>query len=220
MKVVISLGGSVILKDNSVNEKFLGEFSKLILNTKNNYQIICGGGSVARIYTRANIPPIQKDLLGIAVTKINAQLLASFFGNKAKLLFKNPLLIGKDKNRIVISAGWKPGVTTDYDAALICKTFKPDMLVNISNVKWIYDKDPRKFKSAKKIEKMNYGELSDLSKNVKRTSGMNFIFDPRATQVLMKEKITSVFVDSSISNLKNVLEGKKFVGTTVVCDSK
>ena len=215
MKIVISLGGSVILKDNSVNESFLKEFSELLSNTKHNYQIICGGGSVARVYTKTSLSNLQKDLLGIEITKVNAQLVSYFLGKKSKLSFKDPLSIGKEKGKFIISGGWKPGVTTDYDAALICKTFKPDLFINVSNVKWIYDKDPRKNKDANKIEKMSWKEFDQMTEKVKRTSGMNFIFDPKATKLLRTLGLKGIFVDSSISNLEKVLNLKKFIGTEI-----
>ncbi len=212
MKVVISLGGSVIVPDK-VDEKFLKEFSKLIKKSPHRFRIVCGGGKTARIYTNTSLSARERDLLGIEITKVNAKLV-SFYIPGSKFV-ENPLDAGKEKGKVILTAGWKPGVNTDYDSALVCKTFKPDLLINISNVDGVYDKDPRRYKNAKLIKKMSYDDFLYLASKVKRKPGMNFIFDPKAMALLKKLKVKCIFVGKSISNLKNVLNGRKFKGTIV-----
>ena len=83
--ITISLGGSII-NPGSIDKEFLKAFRDLVLEhyerTKEKFVIICGGGKVARDYIKAspeNIPPGQKDLVGILATWVNAQLIASWF---------------------------------------------------------------------------------------------------------------------------------------------
>ncbi|MHA2338827.1 MAG: amino acid kinase family protein [Candidatus Hodarchaeales archaeon] len=84
--VTISIGGSII-NPGKIDKAFLQEFRNLVIDfvEKSEGQkkliIVCGGGATAREYINAappDLPPGQKDYLGIAPTWINAQLLTAW----------------------------------------------------------------------------------------------------------------------------------------------
>ncbi|MCW1296077.1 MAG: UMP kinase [Candidatus Parvarchaeota archaeon] len=220
-KVVFSLGGSVIVP-GQVNEKFLIKFGGLLLNfLKRDYRfvVVCGGGKICRDYINAalnlGISEKKAHILGIEVTKLNAMLLYFLLKNYAFLDFGDPRKVKMRGRKIIISAGYKPGWNTDVDAAYICKALNCDFLINISNTIGVYDKDPRKNKDAKLIEEMRWKEFLNRFGNVKVVPGLNFIFHPLAARICARNNINVFFVSSDIRNLRNLLNGKKFIGTRV-----
>jgi len=47
--------------------------------------------------------------------------------------------------------GWKPGWSTDYDAVIMAKNISADAIINMSNIDYVYDSDPKKNRNAKKL---------------------------------------------------------------------
>lgn len=219
MKYVISLGGSVIIPQD-VDVKFLSEFAKMIkeLSKKHQFSIVCGGGSTARIYAGAamklGVNEYNSHEIGTQATLLNAFLMSKVLdgeftpGHPEETAKK----FGK---KIVVSGGYKPGWTTDIDAAIIAKTIKADALINITNVDHVYDSDPKVNPNAKKIEKISWNDFMKLPA-MERKPGAHFVFDPEAAEICMKSEIKVFVVGKDTSNLKNCLEGKKFIGTTIL----
>ena len=84
----------------------------------------------------------------------------------------------------------------------------------MSNVDYVYDKDPRKYKDSKKIEKINWQNFSKLITN-KWKAGMNVPFDPVAAKEAKNLKIRVKIIGKDLKNLENLLNGKKFRGTII-----
>jgi uridylate kinase len=68
-----------------------------------------------------------------------------------------------DQGSIVIFAGGTghPFFTTDSAAALMALEMKCDVLLKATKVSYVYDKDPMKFKNAKKYLTLSYKEVID-----------------------------------------------------------
>jgi len=217
MKIVISLGGSVIVP-KEIDVKFIKEFAKLIkkYKKKHRFSIVCGGGYTARIYTRKakdfGISTKKAHELGIDATHLNAKFLAMILN--AKFSKEHPNEIGKMKG-LIVSGGYKPGWTTDTDAALIAKSMKADVLINITDVKGVYTKDPDKYKDAKLIRKMDWLEFEKMFGKKIKGAGKHYVFDPLAAQICKKENIKVIVIGKDIKNLKNVLNNKEFIGTVI-----
>jgi uridylate kinase len=219
---IISLGGSLIVPDK-IDVEFLKHFKKLLLtHLKNkNFYLICGGGRTARNYIEAiqKISKLKKeelDWIGIKATRINAQLLkALFLGKVHPVIYHDPNKVKKVKEKICLAAGWKPGWSTDYDAVLIAKKLKIKTVINLTNIDYVYDKDPRKFHDAKSFDNMSWKDFKKLVGN-KWTPGANLPFDPIACQLAEKEGIEVVILNGQkLDNLKSYLNNKKFIGTTI-----
>ena len=158
--IILSLGGSLICPDG-FDFAFLRKI-KLVIEkyAKKNHKfvIICGGGKLARTFqeiasSSSKLSNEELDWLGIHATKINAYLVKSMLGNNAEnFIVSNPTQKISLKKNILIASGWKPGWSTDYDAVLLAKNFKVREVINMSNIDYVYDKDPRKFKAAKKLK--------------------------------------------------------------------
>lgn len=218
--VVISLGGSIVVPDK-LDIRFLKEFNRLIRSNLRKYRfvIIVGGGKTARNYINAadkvgHIDNEDKDWIGIHATRLNAHLLRTIFRDIAyPVILKNPTRkVRFDK--VLVAAGWKPGWSTDYDAVLLAKTLGARTVINMTNIDYLHDKDPNKYKGAKKIEKTNWHVLRNIVGD-KWKPGLNVPFDPIATKKAQKLGLRLVLVGKNLKNLKNFLDGKKFKGSIV-----
>ncbi len=222
MKVIISLGGSLIYPDD-IDTLFIKNFRQLILEYLEKgfeFAIICGGGKLARDFQAAaekivRIDSEKKDWLGIDATKLNASLIKTAFGDKAhdRIISDPTKQIHTDK-KIIIGSGWKPGWSTDYDAVLIAKNLKADMIVNMSNITHVYDSDPRQNKEAKKLDDISWPEFRRLV-GEDWSPGLNMPFDPIASKEAEKSHITVKIIGKDLDNLKNLLDRKRFIGTTI-----
>ena len=220
--IVLSLGGSLIVPDN-IDVNFLKYFKKTIekfIKKDYNFLIYCGGGRLARKFQAAasqvtKLANEDLDWLGIHATRLNAQLVKAIFKNNAEsVTFDNPnAKISFDKN-LVIAAGWLPGWSTDYDAVLSAKKLSIKEVINMSNIDYLYTKDPRKNNKAKKIEKISWKDFRKLI-NGKWKAGMNVPFDPVAAKEAQESGIKVSIIGKDLSNLENMLNGKKFSGTII-----
>ncbi len=219
--VIISLGGSIVVPEK-INIDFLKKFRSLILKhipTKR-FFIIIGGGKTAREYANAalevcGVDDEDRDWLGIHATRLNAHLLRTIFKKHAyKRVLKNPTEKPKFTDDILIAAGWKPGFSTDYDAVMIAKNYKAKKIINITSSEFVYDKNPRQYTDAKKLEKIDWKSFRNLVGN-KWFPGLNTPFDPVASRLAEKLKLKVIITGPDLENLENVLENKGFRGTTI-----
>ena len=221
--IVISLGGSQIIPEN-VNYSYLKKFKDVVMKHKKKYKIVvvCGGGSLARKYIEA----VQKErgdlyhqsLAGINATRANARFVSYFFGydpewgipHNMKTLKKYL----KKRNFVICGAlEYKSNQTSDSTAADIAKKLKGEF-VNITNIKGLYDKNPKEFKNAKYIPKITWEEFDKLAQKIKFKPGQHFVLDQTASKIIMKNKIKTVIL-KEVNQLDNFLKNKKFVGTVI-----
>lgn len=222
--IIISLGGSIIVPEK-IDFKFLKKFRELILKyikKGKRFFIVSGGGRTARHYQSATskIVSLTKDdldWLGIHGTRINAHLLRTIFRNYAyPKIITNPSKAKKDiKTKIAIASGWKPGWSSDFVAVKLAQVYKAKTILNLSNISFVFDKDPKKFKNAKSIKKINWQNFRKLVGN-KWSPGLNLPFDPIASKLAEKLKLTVIILKGTdVKNLSNFLDNKKFKGTVV-----
>ncbi|MFH1722710.1 MAG: UMP kinase [Candidatus Altiarchaeota archaeon] len=224
MKVVISLGGSIMVPEE-IDPSFIGDFAKLCreLCTKHQLAVVTGGGRTARKYiTQARefgASEIFCDLMGIEATRLNARLLAAAIGAKANLEPPTSYMgavKALDFGKVVVMGGTDPGHSTDGVAAFLSEYIKADLLIKATAVDGVYDKDPKKHKDAKRFDKLSVKELINLVKSYSVGAGHYELIDLLAAKVIQRSNIKTVFVDGrDLKNMKNVFEGKKFTGTII-----
>lgn len=227
---IINLGGSLIVPDE-IDVNFLKKFRDLIIdqieNHKKKFVFITGGGFTARRYQGSAekitdlISNNEKDWLGIHSTRLNAQLIIIIFKEYAYPRINiNPYDLEdfySCDNPVMVAAGWKPGFSTDYDTALIAKFLGIKKIVNLSNISYIYNKDPNKYPDAKIIEEMSWCEFCDMVGD-KWTPGMHAPFDPIAAKFANKEDLEVVTMSGeNLENLENYLNDEKFEGS-IICN--
>jgi len=221
--IVFSVGGSLIVPD-AIDVDFLKSFRELILKQiklGQRFVIISGGGRTARNYMNSaseitEVSEEEKDLLGIQATKINAQLLKTIFGKMAhENVIDNPTEEIHFEEDILIASGWKPGFSSDYDAVLMAKNLGAKKLVNLSNIDYIYDKDPRKFEDAKKIEEITWKEFRDIIPKEWKP-GLSSPFDPIASKEAEElEMEVAVINGKNLEAIEKYLNNEKFIGTII-----
>jgi uridylate kinase len=225
MLYVLSLGGSIVSLPEGLNINFLKKFKKLIetrIFLGDSFIIVVGGGSLARKYIQGatqlkkDIVDKEKDYLGIYSTFLNARLVKSIFGDLAQEnLLSNPNIKIKLKKPLVFSGGYLPGNSSDFVAVSLAKTYNASIIVNLSNIDYVYDKDPNKFSKAKKIKKTNWKDFLEIIGD-KWFPGMNAPFDPIASKLCQKHnKKVIVLNGQKIKNLENYFLNKKFQGTEI-----
>jgi len=221
--IVISLGGSIIVPDK-IDFKFLKKFKEVILKyikKGKRFIIVTGGGKTARLYQGA-IKRVGRpgagdlDWIGIHATRLNARLMRAIFRNEScSKINKNPKKVFPFLKPILIAAGWKPGWSTDYDAVLLAKAYKAKKVVNLSNIDYVYDKDPRKYKDAKPLKNIDWDTFAGLMGS-KWGPGMNAPFDPVATRLGKRLGLeVAVLKGTEIKNFEKYLRGEKFKGTII-----
>ncbi|MBD3164852.1 UMP kinase [Candidatus Woesearchaeota archaeon] len=218
-KFIISLGGSLIVPDE-IDTDFLKKFRKIILQQKAQFVIIAGGGSTARKYQRA-VKAVSgdklesQDWIGISATHLNAFLLKCIFYEHAeKDIIRDPTKKFKFRKKIALAGGWKPGWSTDYDAVLMAKNIGADVVINMSNIDFVYDSDPNKNPDALPLKKISWHDFRKLVGD-KWKPGLNMPFDPIAAKEAEKNKLKAIIIGKDHDNLEDVLEGRRFRGSTI-----
>jgi len=224
--VVLSLGGSLLVPNGGMDTEFLKKFRRFILkeiSQGRRFFIVVGGGTTSRLYQAAGkkvagrLSKKDIDWIGIYSTHLNSHLLRIIFSDVAypKIIDDYERLEKKIKEPVVLGAGGKPGSSTDYDAVLLAQFYKVDKVINLSNVKMVYDKDPKKFSNAQPIKEISWPDFRKLSTK-KWTPGLKVPFDPVAAQLAEKLGLKVVVCDGrNLKNLKNILEEKDFIGTLI-----
>lgn len=221
--VVLSLGGSLIAPPAGVDSDFIKKFRKMILGLiKNNYRfiIVCGGGNTCRQYQTAvkkALPMTNVDLdwIGIYTTWFHANIMRKIFGKLAHVeTISDPAKKIKWTSKILVAGGWKPGWSTDFDAVKLAENFGADTVINLSNVDYVYDRDP-KLPEAKKIEIMKWKDLQKIV-GTKWSPGAHVPFDPIATELGACLGIILKFVrGTDLASARQAIKNNKFEGTIV-----
>jgi uridylate kinase len=213
---VISLGGSIFSKSD---ERYLLEFIERIKRVEG-YALVVGGGPMAR----EEISKLRKigakeyylDMMGIQATRLNATMVSLALGN----LMEVPKSIDEAVRQMklyqrVVMGGTEPGHTTDAVSLLLAEALDRDTVVNVTNVDYLYDRDP-KLKGAKKIEKISYLSAIGMITSEKRGAGTNFPMDILSLNIARRSNIKVKIVSfRDPANVFRAIDDKRFKGTTV-----
>ena len=183
--------------------------------------IITGGGATARNYQSAgrkvgSIVPEDLDWLGIHSTRLNGHLLRSIFRKyAAPALVKNPgSPVPKDKP-VIIAAGWKPGFSTDYVAVKIAQKIGARRVVNLSDINYVYTKNPKLYKDAKPLKMISWPDFKKLLPPT-WDPGLSSPFDPVASKLAEKLKLEVAMINGKkLGEFEKYVKGEKFVGTKI-----
>ena len=222
-RVVVSVGGSLIVPDG-IDTDFLARFKALILEKVQRgftFTIIAGGGKTARRYQDAanTVTPLSRqdlDWIGIHSTRLNAQLLRNIFvGYAHTQVIKNPTIDIDADEPVIIAAGWQPGCSTDYVAVLMAKNLGAQRLVNLSNIDYVYDKDPKNHSDAKKLEKVGWSEFRTIIPD-RWDPGLSSPFDPIAAKEAEALNLEVAIINGAhLDRFSDYLDDKPFIGTVI-----
>ena len=223
--LILSVGGSLIVPDGGPDVAFLILLRELVfkaIERGHKLVIVTGGGKTARHYIDA-ASKVQKiadddlDWLGIHATRLNGHLVRTILRDVAHpIVYKNPLSIPAIKGwqgRVLVAAGWKPGWSTDYVACRIANSLDAKCIVNLSNIDFVYDGDPRKNPDAKAFEDMRWRDYRKMVGDV-WSPGLSAPFDPVAAKFCHKYGLSAVVVNGNkFTEVEKALLGEDFKGT-------
>lgn len=222
--VVVSLGGSVLVPEDG-DARYLRELATLLREVSARVKIfaVTGGGKAARYYIETGralgIGERTLDELGIAITRLNARLLAAALRGRAN---REPARTYPEAARlarrfpIVLMAGTRPGHTTDRVSASLARHVHAARLVNATSVAGVYTADPRTDPGAHLLPRLGFEELVALVGRGHPKAGPSIVFDPVAARVLARDRIPlSVVRGRDLEELENALLGRPFHGTLV-----
>jgi uridylate kinase len=223
MRIVLRIGGSVVA--SPLNAELMGNYASLLKDLRkrgHEIAVVVGGGSLAREFIEAakslGLGEKAQDEVAISVSRVFAQLLLKKLD---ELACKSvPLTVEDaakclDEGRIVVMGGLRPGMTTDTVAALIAEETKADLMIKATDQRGVYDKDPRKYSDAVKLDHLSFEDLSRVFAEDKHKAGIHQIIDPEAVRILMRKRVKVVVVNGfKPENVLRVVEGKR-IGTTI-----
>lgn len=219
--IIISLGGSLVVPgeiDLGFLKNFKHTISKYIGNRR--FFILVGGGKICRVYQKALLEfgakSVDRDWMGINISRLNAEIVKQLFsGNAYEKIVTDPNKKVKSNKDVVVGAGWKPGWSTDYDAVLIAKTHNVKTVINLTNIDYVYDKNPSQFPDAKPLKEIDWKSLERIVGD-KWEPGLSMPFDPRASKLAAKLKLKVILVNGKkLERLEDFLNNKPFIGTTI-----
>ena len=225
-RFLISLGGSLVVPE-AIDVRFMARFHDLIVarvRAGYSFILVVGGGRTARNYIEAAslVHPIEdedKDWLGIHATRMNAHFLRTIFREFSyPKINTNPHDLEdfySVKEPIIVAAGWRPGFSTDYISAVLAKYLDFATILNLSNIDGVYDKDPKRFSDAKRLDRVSWKEFRALVGDT-WIPGMNAPFDPIAAKFAEKEQLSVVVMNGEdLDNIERYFRGEAFLGTVV-----
>lgn len=180
---MLKLSGEVLLgnRDSGIDHRVLQSLCEEILDVSKlgvQMVIVIGGGNIWRYrdFKETGIDRVVSDNIGMLATVMNAVAMQSSFeklGGECRVAsaidipqvaepyLRRKVLRHLEKKRIVICAGGtgSPFFTTDSAAALRALETGCEVLLKATKVDGVYDKDPEKFKNAKKYTHLTYHQV-------------------------------------------------------------
>lgn len=225
--IILSIGGSLIVPNGNIDHTFLKKLNTFIrdqVKKGRRFFLVAGGGMTARHYRDAgkavigNVTNEDLDWLGVHATHLNGHLLRTIFKDIAhpRVVQDYDTKLRDWKESVVIAAGWKPGWSSDYCAVLLARDYGASLMLNLSNIESVYNKDPNKYKDAQKIDKMTWEEMQVLV-GTEWVPGSNLPFDPIASKLAKDLDLTVIVCNGqNFQNTANILDGESFKGTVIM----
>lgn len=228
-KVIIKLSGEALSGAGNFGFDFprikkLAQELKVLNKYGIKIGIMIGGGNIfrGRMIKHNEIDKVPADYMGMTATVLNSMCLSAVLnknGVKSKTIssftvsnFVEKINIKKclnhwNKNNVLVFAGGtgNPHFTTDTSAVDVAKKLKAEVVLKATQVDGVYDKDPKKFKNAKKFHEL---KLSDA---IKMKLG---IMDIRAYEIAQKNDIKIKVFKLAPGNLKKAILSDK-IGTII-----
>jgi len=227
MVTVISLGGSIVAPDHA-DGQFLTRFGEAIRelleeDRERRFIFVVGGGGPARVWQNVyrevcgnTARDEEADWIGVMATRLNAQLVKAVMAEWCcQDVVVDPTQAEPIKGRVLVAAGWKPGFSSDNDAALLAGRFNAKMVINLSNIEKVYTADPKKDPSARPLDRITWEDFRAMIGD-EWVPGKNVPFDPVASRHAQEMGLQVICAaGKDLENLKNIIRGKDFMGTTI-----
>ncbi len=223
MRIVVRIGGSVVA--SPINTELMSKYAEIIKATKqqgHGVAVVLGGGALARefigIAKNLGLDMAGQDDIAISCSRLFAQLFLKKLGDVAcskVAVTLDDAAQCLSEGKVVVMGGLKPGITTDTVAALVAERVDADLLVKGTDQNGVYDKDPRKFPDAVKLDRLALEDLAKIFEHVEHKAGIHQIIDPEAIKVLKRKRLKLVVVNGFVpENMLAAIKGEN-VGTVI-----
>lgn len=231
--IVVKFGGSIF----STSEEKIFDFSKALelrdflrsFYSDYRFIVVVGGGYLARKYIQLLDTNSKSDFeqskheIGVASININAIMFRSLF-SKGEVEEKIPRYSDFDDDspldfskNVMVSAAGHPGHSSDYNALKLAYRTGTNTIFSLKNIDGVYDKDPKKFQDARRLDTVSWDEYLDIIGNPPIfTAGGNYPVDPITARKSKPLGIKFVIMSGeSLLQFKNYIEEKKYIGTVI-----
>jgi uridylate kinase len=202
--LTIKIGGHLFAKGEvEVQQlKAIADVIKECHEGSDRWAVVVGGGEPARLYIdaarRLGADEARCDEIAIAVTRVHATLMLLALGELAYpevVRDIGELRRALSVRPIAVTGGFWPGQSTFAVAALCAEATKSERLIMATNVRGLYDKDPKRHPDAKLIEEITYDELMDFLAKTSHAAGEYRMVDSVGLSVLKRSGIRLLIVD-------------------------
>ena len=225
MKIVVAIGGSILLKE--YNCKKFREYSAILKDLAKEHElfVVVGGGKPAREYIGVvrdlGAGEAQCDDIGIEVTRINAKLMLSALGDAAYQRvphnFQEALEFSAT-GKIIVMGGTEPAHSTDAVSAILAEYIQADKLINLTSVDGMYTKDPNKFDDAELVPEITATDLLEFLSGKEVKAGTYEFFDKTAVEMIKRSDLETIITNGfEPENLIKAVNGEN-VGTRVLSE--
>jgi uridylate kinase len=204
--LVLKVGGS-IMYDQLLNINF-DLFKRIKIwyyEQKKEYDkivLVTGGGGLSRSMQEKIADNIGGEnylhSIAMSLTQTNATILASFLEDDEEICVPKTLgdayeYLVQPHGQTMVSGGLKVGWSTDMDAAIFADILGADRIHKISNIDYVYDKDPKEFFDAKPIKDMTWKEyfkLFDIVKGEQHKPNYKMPLDVECVQYCSRKRLS------------------------------
>ena len=222
MKIVITIGGSIIIKGHDY--KKFRDYAKVLrdINEEHEIFVVVGGGITARDYIGIardlGVSEAMCDDMGIEVTRLNAKLLIAALGDYAYPVvphnFREAMQFASS-NRIIVMGGTEPAHSTDAVGSILAEFVGAELLINATSVDGLYNKDPNKYSDAEMFNEVKPSKMMELMSTKDIKAGTYEFFDMTAIQIIKRSGIRTVILNGeNVNNIKTAINDK--IGTTIL----
>ena len=205
MKVVVSIGGSVLAPDlDPERVRAYAGVVESLLAAGHRVGVVVGGGTVARDYIASarelGANEMQLDQLGIGVTRLNARLLIAALGEAAA---PTPPETYEDagaafhRGDVPVMGGVAAAQTTDAVSAALAEYVNADLLVYATSVPGVFSADPNEHDDATKYTELSADELVDVIADIEMAAGSNAPVDLLAAKLIQRANLRAVVLDGT-----------------------
>ena len=225
--ILLKISGEILAAEtnNTFDNLISNQIVEDIINLRNsevNLAVVIGGGNIIRGINHKdfNISKNNADNMGMLSTVINGIFLKDLLlNNQIKSIVYSSFSISgivkkfnqeeaKEAMRngyvvILVGGTGNPYFTTDTTAVLRALELDCDVLLKGTKVDGIYDKDPKKFKNAKKYSKLSFKKYINENLKVMDTSAIAISRDNKIPIKLFSIQEKNCFVKMFMNKLSH-----------------